>query len=116
VAFLFARDLKSRKFDWFFKYKPTQNEDTRVELLTDPVQRLDSQEVADQRRFEAIDWRFASIEGELKETSRILTGVAQVVSSLVINHQAAYVERLEKIRRLEEKVYGQASQAIDSYA
>ena len=114
-----------------------KNEDKIVELLTDLVQkqdqlieRMDSKEVADQRRFEAIDKRFenidkrfeaidkrlesmdkrfGSIEGELKENNRILTSVAHVVSSLVINHQAAYVELSEKIRRLEEKVYGQAS-------
>jgi len=86
-----------------------------VALLTELVQRMDSKEVADQRRFEAIDKRFESmekrfenIEEELKENNRILTSVAHVVSSLVINHQAAYVELSEKIRRLEEKVYGQA--------
>jgi len=79
-----------------------KNEDRMVELLTELVQRMDSKEVADQRRFEAI-------EGELKENNRILTSVAHVVSSLVINHQAAYVELSDKIRRLEEKVYGQAS-------
>jgi len=37
-----------------------------MEVLTDPVRRMDSKEVADQRRFE-------DIEGELKENNRILT-------------------------------------------
>ena len=86
-----------------------KNEDKIVELLTDLVQRMDSKEVADQRRFEAIEKSLESMKGEIKETNRILTTVAHVVSSLVINHQAAYVELSEKIRRLEEKVYGQAS-------
>jgi len=79
-----------------------KKQDYHSEVLTALVQRMDSKEVADQRRFEAI-------EGELKENNRILTSVAHVVSSLVINHQAAYVELSDKIRRLEEKVYGQAS-------
>ena len=88
-----------------------KKQDHQSEILTGLVQRMDSKEVADQRRFEAIDRRFASIEGELKETSRILTGVAQVVSSLVINHQAAYVERLEKIRRPERTLAGRSCRA-----
>ena len=93
-----------------------KNEDKIVELLSELVQkqdqlieRMDSKEVADQRRFEAIDKTLASLKEESKETNRILTIVANVVSGLVINHQAAYVELSEKIRRLEEKVYGQAS-------
>jgi wobble nucleotide-excising tRNase len=98
-----------------------KNEDRIVELLTELVQRMDSKEVADQRRFEAIDKRFENIdkrfenidkrfetiEGELKESNRILISVANVVSNLVLTNQAGYVELSEKVRRLEEKVYGQ---------
>jgi hypothetical protein len=93
-----------------------KKQDHHSELLTALVQRMDSKEVADQRRFEAIDKRFDSMdkrfenmEVELKETNRILTSVAHVVSNLVITNQATYVELSEKIRGLEEKVYGQAS-------
>ena len=79
-----------------------------MELLTELVQRMDSKEVADLCRFEAIDKTLESLKEESKETNRILTSVAHVVSNLVITNQAAYNDLSEKTWRLEEKAYGQA--------
>jgi len=86
-----------------------KNEDRIVELLTELVQKVDQLESKLSQEIRAVRDEVGSVLQERMATNQTIGVIAGVVAKLIDNNQVGYNELSEKVRCLEEKVYGQDS-------